>query len=248
MRKHVARHRSMAEFEPGAVRPVALWETIAAALRRAIVLGELQPGVHLEEPALAQKFAVSRVPVREAMARLAGEGLIRSEPRRGAFVIGFSPEDITDLYECRRLVELAAIRHAAERIDGPGLARLSALVQQMDAALQRKQLHLVADPDVEFHRQTVAAAGNKYLLSLWQPMAGLIGTILSITDTSYRDMPRAVASHRSIVDALAARAADRAVHLLQEHLDNGEAVMREALRATTRGEAAATGRADGHYG
>src|SRR5438874_13166497 len=97
-------------FDPGLAPRQALWESIVAALRRAIILGELQPGLHLEEPALAEKFGVSRIPVREALTRLAHEGLVRLEPRRGAFVGGVTSDDVHDLFELRRLVEIYAIR------------------------------------------------------------------------------------------------------------------------------------------
>src|SRR5438046_922384 len=99
------------------VQPAALWERVLAGIRRAIVLGDLAPGTHLKEPLLAQRFGVSRLPVREAIARLEREGLVRVEPRRGAFVVGITDHGVADIYECRLLLESYAIRRAAERID-----------------------------------------------------------------------------------------------------------------------------------
>src|SRR5579884_2528151 len=96
------------------VQAGALWERVVAALRRAIVIGELQPESHLKEPVLAQRFGVSRLPVREAIAQLDREGLVRIEPRRGAFVIGVTEQDIDDIYECRLALETVAVRRAVQ--------------------------------------------------------------------------------------------------------------------------------------
>src|SRR5437763_2185834 len=79
---------SVDTFVPGLVPRQPLWEPIAAALRRAILLGELPESLHLEEPGLAEKFGVSRIPDREAVSLLEHEGLVRVEPPPGAFVAG----------------------------------------------------------------------------------------------------------------------------------------------------------------
>src|SRR5579859_5652236 len=182
----------MDRFEPETAHQPALWETVAASLRRAIILGELAPDVHLEEPALAGKFGVSRIPVREALTRLEREGLVRLERRRGAFVVGVNERDIADVYECRRVIEVHAIRRAADRIDQADLEELTALVEQMERALEDDQPQRVGQPDMEFHRQIVVHSGNRRLLAAWVPMAGLVATILGITNTTVADLPASV--------------------------------------------------------
>lgn len=221
----------MDSFEPGIAPRQSLWEPIAAALRRAIILGELPPGLHLEEPSLAEKFGVSRIPVREALARLAHEGLVRIEPRRGAFVVGMTVDEIHDVYDLRQLIEVHAVRRAIERVGRAELAGLQQQVDLMAEAVRLNRLDRVAEPDVSFHRQIVVLAGSRRLLNAWEPIGGIVATILSITDTTYRDMPRSVVSHQAIVDALARHDPDRAEAELREHLQNGERVLREALPA-----------------
>ncbi|MDB5057498.1 MAG: transcriptional regulator, GntR family, partial [Chloroflexi bacterium] len=76
-------------------------------------MGELAHGSHLKEPSLAQRFGVSRLPIREAIAQLDREGLVEILPRRGAFVIGITDQDVSDIYECRTMIELAAVRRVA---------------------------------------------------------------------------------------------------------------------------------------
>ena len=221
----------MDAFDPGIALRQALWEPIAAALRRAIILGELPPGLHLEEPSLAEKFGVSRIPVREALARLAHEGLVRIEPRRGAFVVGMTADEIHDVYELRQLIEVHAARRAAERLDSQDLPRLQRQVERMAEAVRQQRLDRVAEPDVRFHREIVVLAGSRRLLSAWEPIGGIVATILSITDTTYRDLPRSVASHQAIVAALARHDPEGVAAELRAHIQNGEQVLLEALPA-----------------
>ena len=232
----------MDTFDPGLAPRKALWESIVAVVRRAIILGELSPGLHLEEPALAEKFGVSRIPIREALTRLAHEGLVRLEPRRGAFVVGVTADDIHDIYELRLLIEAHAIRRAAERSDPADIARLQARADQMTDALKRNKLDHVAEPDVNFHRQIVVMAGSQRLLAAWDPIGGLIATFLTITNTTPRDMPRSVASHQRMIDLIEVHDADAAERELRAHLEHGESIMRRALHGGYVGVAASTDR------
>lgn len=213
------------------VQSEALWERVAAALRRSIVVGELGPGTHLKEPALAQRFGVSRLPIREAIARLEREALVRIEPRRGAFVVGITPQDISDLYECRLMLESHAVRRVAARIDATGVASLRALVARMETAVSLGQVQIMAGADMAFHRLVLTLSGNRALLSAWEPLAPLIATILMIANSTYSDLPRSVAGHRTITDALEQGNAATAEALLHEHLGNGEQVMLTAIGA-----------------
>lgn len=222
----------MDSFEPGAAPRVALWEPIAAAVRRAIILGELAPGLHLEEPSLAEKFGVSRIPVREALTRLAHEGLVVIEPRRGAFVVGMSHEEIHDVYELRLLIETHAVKRTCERITAEGIIQLQAHVDRMAEAVRLGRTDRVAEPDVAFHREIVRLSGSRRLLNAWEPIGGIIATILSITDTTYRDMPRSVQSHQAVIEALARGDAAAAIAELRSHLTNGEKILHEALPAS----------------
>lgn len=218
-------------FNPQAVRHVDLWEPIAAALRRAIILGELPPGTHLQEPALAAKFAVSRVPVREALGRLEYEGLVRTEARRGAFVVGLSEEDLHDAYEVRLFTECRAVRRLAGRLTTESSAALRALADEMVAAARRGQTDLIAAPDVAFHRTLLVLAGSRRLLAAWETVGGLMSAILSITNVAYHDIDAAATSHYHILAALEQGDAARAEHLLEAHLRNGEQILRQAVRS-----------------
>jgi GntR family transcriptional regulator of gluconate operon len=217
------------------VQPEALWQRVVQVMRRAIVLGELEPGSHLKEPALAQRFGVSRLPIREAIAQLEREGLVRIEPRRGAYVVGVTEQGISDIYECRLLLESYGIRRAAEGIDEPGMARLAALIDQMDVGVASGQVQLVAISDMAFHRLIIDLSGNRALSTAWEPLAPLIETALSIAEATVPDLPTAIAGHRKILRALQQHDPEAAVTLLSEHLLSGEKLVHEAIKRGREG-------------
>lgn len=228
----------MDSFTPERVAHTALSQRVAAALRRAIILGELPPGLHLEEPALADKFGVSRIPIREALSRLAHEGLVRIEPRRGAFVTGATEADIYDLYELRAVLEAHAVRRAADRVDRAQLDQLQTFVDQMRAALRARQPGEIARADIDFHQYIVFSAGSRRLLATWEQIAGLVDTMLGIADTHLSNMTEPVESHQLIVDALARRDKDEAELLIRRHLERAPAIVCEAMRAVRAASAA----------
>ncbi|MDB5074588.1 MAG: GntR family transcriptional regulator [Chloroflexi bacterium] len=210
-----------------------LWERVVVALRRAIVTGELAPESHLKEPILAQRFGVSRLPIREAIAQLDREGLVRIEPRRGAFVVGISNQYISDIYECRAMLVMAAIRRTAFTVDSEALRNLNALVNQMDVAVAITDPQMLAGADMSFHRQIVVLSGNRALLNAWEPVAPLIEAILGISDAtcSSADLPDAVEGHRRIIRALENHDVATAENLVKVHLQGGERLVHEAIRS-----------------
>lgn len=220
---------SNAEFT-GIIQPEALWQKVVQAMRRAIVIGELEPGKHLKEPALAQRFGVSRLPIREAIAQLEREGLVRSEPRRGRFVVGVTEQAISDIYECRLLLESCALRRLVACINEEGLATLAALIAQMEEAVSSGQVQTVTSNDLAFHRQLIELSGSRALATAWEPLTPLIETALGIAEATVPDLPTAVGNHRGILQALRERDAEKAVTLLSDHLPGGEKLVLEAVR------------------
>jgi DNA-binding GntR family transcriptional regulator len=207
---------------------VPLADRVAAGLRRAIVVGALAPGVHLQEPQLAQKFGVSRMPVREALARLEHEGLVRSEPHRGTFVLGMAPEDVEEVYDVRRLIEVEAGRLAAERATVEQLVTLQQLVDEMDRLVKAEQRDLIGRIDITFHRTVVTSAHHRRLLASWEVLAEIAECLLSETDQAQTPLDP-VKTHQDIVDALVAHDPIAAAGHLSVHLREGARVMRRLI-------------------
>jgi GntR family transcriptional regulator of gluconate operon len=210
----------MSDFAPDAVERADLWQIIASRLRYAIIGRELKPGEHLREFPLAERFGVSRVPVREALIRLEHEGLVRGEPRRGAFVIGMSMQDIRELYEIRELLEVRGARLAAEARDADSIARLERIMKQFAREAKPTDSERLAAVDLAFHREVMTASLHRRLVSTWEPMSGVIQTLLTLTNE--RSSRRKILSaHSPLVTAIADGDADTAERETREYLANG---------------------------
>ncbi len=105
---------------------------LTSQLRTSIVEGIYPPGHRLVQEELADRFGVSRIPLREAIRTLAGEGLLRSVPGRGTFVTALDLDEIDEIYDLRRLVEPSFAEHVTERVSRRDISRFEAMAEQMD--------------------------------------------------------------------------------------------------------------------
>lgn len=143
-------------------------ESLTESLVEAIVSGEIEPGSKISEPELAKKYQVSRGPLREAMMRLEGLGLIERIPHVGARVITFSPEKLIELYSVREALEGMAARLAARYITQEELLSLEMLLsthsKHIDEVEGSSYFHQHGDFD--FHYRIIQASRNSKLISL----------------------------------------------------------------------------------
>src|SRR5919198_367881 len=105
-----------------------LWQRVHQHLREEIISGSLTPGAELSEVALAESLGVSRGPIREAIGRLASEGLVTVRPRRGAVVSSLSTEEFIELYQVREALELLAVKLAVPRLRPDDITTLQSLI------------------------------------------------------------------------------------------------------------------------
>jgi DNA-binding GntR family transcriptional regulator len=105
---------------------------LTSRLRTSIVEGIYPPGHRLVQEELADRFGVSRIPLREAIRTLAGEGLLRSLPGRGTFVTALDLEEIDEIYDLRRLIEPSFAEHVTDRVSRKDIARFESMADQMD--------------------------------------------------------------------------------------------------------------------
>ncbi|WP_153414914.1 GntR family transcriptional regulator [Nocardia macrotermitis] len=111
-------------------------DDVASQLRVAIVEGVYPPGHRLVQEELADRFGVSRIPLREAIRTLEGEGLLRSEPGRGTYVTALDIEEIDEIYDLRRLIEPSFAGHVTERVSRRDVTRFEAMATQMDGVAE----------------------------------------------------------------------------------------------------------------
>ncbi|MBX5442603.1 MAG: GntR family transcriptional regulator [Solirubrobacteraceae bacterium] len=191
-------------------------------IRALILNGEVAPGTRLGQVELAERLGISRTPVREALRRLTGEGLVEFQDNRGFRVAELHLDDVLNRLEVRLLLEPGAARLAAERATEADLADLQACVEREAAARTAVDVH---DASREFHVGVARATQNRELVTtienLWLIEVGR--RLLAQRRAAPHWQDGDVAEHRAILAAIAARDGDRAAALMERHV-------RDALR------------------
>ncbi|WP_308797560.1 GntR family transcriptional regulator [Agromyces silvae] len=230
------------EVEPAQARwsalPIArvaapLREQVIAALRAAILESELKPGQRLVERELIERLGVSRTTVREAIRELASEGLVTVVPQKGARVSSPSYEDAADLYEVRAALESLVVRRFVERADDAQVAELYGTVDDYDRiARETGDIRAALRAKDEFYAVLVKGAASPPLQQLLEAIQARV-RVLRVTSMSHPGRLRAITVEmRDIVDAIAARNADRAARLCGEHIAMAARTALSELRRT----------------
>ena len=173
--------------------------------------------VRLDERKLSHDLGISRTPVREALNILQQQGLVRSEARRGVFVVRKSKREIIDMvYSCAALESMAA-RLACERATDAQIGSLRGFVAQSNTEHSRDLADEYFVINIEFHLQLVSLAQCSVIKNL---MDGLFIHLRSIRDRSFAQdqwLSKAAAAYAAIIEALEVRDADAADHIIRAH-------------------------------
>jgi DNA-binding GntR family transcriptional regulator len=202
----------------GRVENLTLWERVLAHLREEILANRLQAGSELQESALAAQLGVSRAPVREALGRLATEGLVVVRPRRGAVVRELSKDDFLEAYQVREALEAMAARLATFRLDAEELTRLEQLTSTMEKHAEQDEVDAFFEANAAFHAALVDASGNRRLQELYAQLVGQMNRYRRRSLALRGSLHQSVAEHRAILAALAERDPDRAARLVADHI------------------------------
>ena len=196
---------------------------IVERLREDILAGTTAPGSRLVECDLTARFAVSRGPVREALRRLAAEGLIDHWPNRGALLRRLSARDIAEFFQIRVEVESLAARLAAESDDADARRRFTAAIRPILADEPRRLPEYLAE-NAAFHEALMTLAGNRQLRDLAMRLH-LPLIMAQVADILTPDaLEASVREHRAIAAAILTRNAKAAANLMRAHLERAAAL------------------------
>lgn len=188
-------------------------------LRHRIITKQLKPGQRLPEVNIAVQMGVSRTPVREALRRLASEGLVLVIPNSGARLASPNRREIEDAYVVREQLESLAVRLAVGRLSDRHLRRLEETVIAEERAFEEKNLELYLEVNESFHRIIAEASGNRVLADYVENILARTNVYIVFYDPFYDiETNPSIAEHRAIVDALRLRDEEKAVALMREHL------------------------------
>jgi DNA-binding GntR family transcriptional regulator len=194
------------------------------ALRDQILSGELAPGADVDEPGLVVRYGFSRTPVREALIRLASEGLIQIIPNRGARVAPLEVSEVPALLEVRELCERAINRWAAVRRETSDMQAIETARDLSESASHRGNYNAMASANSEFHAAIARACGNRFIDEYYQTIG--IKTIrlarmafttdrTDVHDGKYHETVRR--HHRGITEAIRRRDPEKADRFAREH-------------------------------
>ncbi|MEU0894044.1 GntR family transcriptional regulator [Streptomyces massasporeus] len=216
----------MTKIEPlGAVR-----ERVTADLRQEIIAGSLRPGDRLVERELAERFGVSRVPVREAIRALVAEGFVHFETPRRTVVRRLTPTDVKELFELREALEVYAAGLAASRATREDLAEVQELIDRAAAATEAGDAEAITDVNSRLHDRIMAMAGNSLLTEALEPVAGRLRWMTRRNE----EWPQLLVEHRELYEAIASGDPDRArAHALTHVRTNYRSTVRHLFGEET---------------
>ena len=201
-------------------------EAIAERIRAAILEHRLAPGAKLTEAQLCEVFGVKRGPIRQALSLLATDRLVDLEPNRGAFVASPSLQEVHEVFEMRRIIEMAVVERIAQ---GHGMRRLksiSATIGKERRAFESHDFSSWIRLSGEFHTELAALTGNTVLCEC---LSGLVArsTLISALYESLGKSSCSFEDHEDILAALDAGDAAKAGDLMAQHLRDVELKMLE---------------------
>jgi len=195
-----------------------LWQRVHEHLREEILAGRLPAGSELQEVALSRELGVSRGPIREALGRLAAEGLVTVRPRRGAVVRALSEEEFLWAYQVREALEVMAVRLAVPRLTADDLTTLQRLNDEMAAHAEAGDVGAFFEANSAFHHTFFDAARNPMLAEIYRQVCGQIDRYRLRSLQLRGDLRRSIAEHKAILRAARAGDVERASHLVAEHI------------------------------
>ncbi len=214
-------------------RPTAQ-DAVLGRLREDILTGVLGPGDQLVQESLAERYGVSRVPLREALKTLESEGQLVYYPHRGYFVVELSTDDLREVYHLRALLEDAALRAAVPALDERDVVDISELAEEIEQAAADGDVRAMTEANRRFHFAMYDAAGmprlSRLLRQLWEATDAYRALYYQGEDNRHR----VTGEHAQMVQALHARDVDRLVALHDEHRSHSVAAVEALLNPRDR--------------
>ena len=201
------------------------------ALHKAIVTGLLPAGWALREENLAEVFAVSRTPIREALMRLESRRLVERTRRRGLVVSEVTKEQILEVYTIREALDAIAARLAAQFSTDADLIELEEINDLIAIAYAAGDYQRMAELNVEFHDVVARASRNELLHEFVQGVHEWVMRFQSTTLSHASRGPEAIAEHQEIIDALRRRDASRSEEAARRHIQRSLDARLQMVRA-----------------
>lgn len=210
------------------VQRQSLEGSVYEAVREGIISGDLRPGDPLVEAQLSADLGISKTPVREALIRLARDGLVVQELHRRSRVATPTVEDVRQACEVRRWVEAEIAAQAARNAPKELIEQLEVSIRDSERSLKRKDTRRWADVIESFTDTLLEYSGNRYAAELLERMRNILSLIANVSQVAPGRRSRSIEEHRAIFDAIRKRDPAAAAEATRAHLSSIEA---DSLRA-----------------
>lgn len=219
------------------VRPIehsSLVDRVTDELYRAILNGDIAPGSAVSIVDLCDQFAVSHIPVREALRRLESEGVLSLRPGRSALVASLSVEDLSGIYRLRRLIEGDLAKRAPAKLTPDSLAETERALEEY-AAIEREPASLAAAHHA-FHAallgDVMASADKRVLTMLWSSSDRYLHLLMDDLDRGPEVTESRIREHQHLLDLAKDGNAKKLRDAWIAHLNSSEKALLEALKAS----------------
>lgn len=202
----------------GVLRRASTRTQVYTVLRRAIVSLELLPGQALSENELAARYSVSRTPVREALIRLADDGLVEVVPQLGTFVSRISVADVVEIQFIRETLERASLPHAIKRVSTADEKKLRRLLDEQEEAELEGDLQHWFSTDESIHRTLLEIGGHPKIWPIVASAKAHLDRVRMLTLPDPALLRELHGQHREIVESVISKDRRQADQVLKQHL------------------------------
>lgn len=198
----------------------SLSQQIYETLQERIIKGELHPGDRIVELDVAKGFGVSQAPVREALLKLAEEGLVVSHRYKGTFVSNISEDEIDELYSFRNNMEEMAIRRAMKLATTEDIQILENYYKQMLLAGEQNNLDNIRIADVNFHNHIYKVAKHSFMYQVWETLSAKLNRVWYLNSQMYfTDLIELASIHEPILQAFKNRNLENCIQAFHDHVN-----------------------------
>jgi len=214
------------------IHRISVADQAAGIVRQQILTGELRPGTSLQELRLASSLGVSRNTMREAVRILCLEGLLWRNLHRGLAVAQLKLEDVREIYQVRRMLELAAV--AAAKSDAATLSELKNAVDDYERAIRAHDFVQAVSSDLHFHSLLIRFLKNKRLEAFYQKAIGELRMGMVLVDRDHDNAGALVSVHRKLYLLLSSGKLKQCAVVLRQHLADSEARLTGVMQQATQ--------------
>ena len=218
-------------------RPPTAQEAVLAELRRMIASGAMRPGERIVQDALALELGVSRVPLREALKILEGEGQVSYQAHHGYVVALLSLSDLLEVYRIREILEAEAVRAAIPLMTAEDIDRFEEAAHDVESAAASVDLSAMTRANRRFHATLIEACALPRLVRIVRQLWDATEVYRAVYYTDEPNRDRAIDEHRRLVDAVKAGDSEQTLAMLDVHRRHAIAALRPVLAAAGHGPA-----------